>query len=158
MAESFRAKVKHAVIMPPLYWDLEMMEEIFIVIKWNKEKVKMDAAVIHEVTGLSIEGETLTVIEKSEVDRETWTRELCALDTQVYFGGIRIVDISNKKLQWAAKILVSKFLSKQKHTYIPGGLVPLLLALRDGVKMNWCEFLANNIEQQLGELKTNPFR
>lgn len=30
--------------------------------------------------------------------------------------------------------------------------MPLLPALCDGVRMNWCEFLVNNMEQQFGEL------
>lgn len=125
LPESFRAKVKQArwedfVIMPVLYWDPKMMEEIIIAVKWNGEKVKIDVATIHEVIRLSKEGETPAVTKKSEVDRETWIRELCALDTQVYAGGIRIMDISDRKLQWAAKILVYFSQSKSIHTSLEG--------------------------------------
>lgn len=77
--------------------------------------------VMHVLTGLSMEGEIPTSIEHSKVDRKIRAKTLHVENAQIFLEVIHIVDIKDGWLQWVAKIIVTKFLSQKKDTYIHPG-------------------------------------
>lgn len=102
------------------------MEQIFIALKKDMGRIQFDANMPHAVTRLSNEGDVPTTTKRSKVDYETWVWELCKENTQVFSRGIQIADIRDEQLQWVAKVIITKFMSMQKHTYIPSGVMLVL--------------------------------
>jgi hypothetical protein len=116
---------------------------------WLDRCITIDPALIHRITGLSMQGlDPQDFYPRKDADR---TLAQCIKETygDVEKGkrGYKVASIQNGAVRLAFQLITSKLIRKKRPTQVMGFIIDLAGKCIEGMQMNWVSYLVNQLEQ-----------